>query len=923
MQFKDQVHYRRNLPDRLRAISQAHSQRPALSVGGETWLYEELFAAAQFQAIRMESGASKEAQQPIAILVGRTIASYVGALSCFLSGRAYLPLSPHHPPRRHAIAIESLKVTQLICDASSLPIVERIFKEKASLRERIKLTILGETKADYSLAIQVGERPAISDPQQLAYVLYTSGSTGEPKAVPVRNRNLLHYLDAASEALDIRANDKLSQTFELTFDLSVHDLLIAWTHGAHLIAASKEDLIDPADYIRRNGITCWFSVPTLAFQIKSQDRLLANSLPSLRWSLFCGEPLPLELARQWEIAAPNSRIENWYGPTEATIACTRFRIDGEATALHGPTDVAPIGYPLTGMSIRVVNEKLEEVPRGTEGELLLCGPQVCDGYLDNAARTSEAFVNVPFSDQVYYRSGDRVLQDESGLTWFLGRLDNQVKIRGFRVELGEIETAFRKILGSVNLLAFACQPPGKAGSTIVLAIESEEIDVSEALVKVREELPDFMIPAATFCLPTFPRTTSGKADRKQILENLYQRMSQNAEATVLPGELDEHSTTVLALIRRTNPHLPASCILKAPSLMEAGIDSLGFIDLTHEMERAFTLRITANQVSQLAQLSFSEFSAFFAQSAKHANKSRESQVDTQSVVLPSANAQHPKPDRGQSRWVNRVIQFVRRYPHWVSGRVSTHVPAIGSSGIFRGFSTEDYDRHTKRTDPPIASANLGFPAIDAHGIALICRYVQQQAQNWGAQFPLAIYELDPMLLSLVPPPADIDLQESHFSGLLIPVDYPSDTIGWHESAAGMPNLADRKPLASSTPQWLAARELQIMSTFRGEIGFDPRAVEAWLRGYEYLKSCSDEVVVFVHPLDAARFDRNMPGTGVMLNQLFKTIAELSSARVIDWKNFDISSEDFLDLNHVRGGFGSPKLTQQLVALIEGTINGVT
>ena len=176
---------------------------------------------------------------------------------------------------------------------------------------------------DIAAATPRSARP--SSDEAPAYLLFTSGSTGEPKGVTVTNANLCAYLDFVCPFFRYGPDDCHSQTFELTFDLSVHDMMCAWTTGGSLCPIVGADLLSPARIVKRDSITCWFSVPALGLIMERTRALRPDLLRSLRVSLFCGEPLPASLAQQWQQATPNSIVENLYGPTEATIAFTRYR----------------------------------------------------------------------------------------------------------------------------------------------------------------------------------------------------------------------------------------------------------------------------------------------------------------------------------------------------------------------------------------------------------------------------------------------------------------------------------------------------------------------------------------------------------------------------------------------------------------------
>ena len=291
-------------------------------------------------------------------------------------------------------------------------------------------------------------RQADPVPDDIAYLLFTSGSTGIPKGVMVADRNVVPFIDYMVERYGISERDRLSQMFDMTFDLSVFDMFVAWQKGACVCCPSQKTMIKPGGFIGEMELTLWFSVPSTAVFMKRLGMLKPGRYPTLRWSLFCGEPLPMESAVAWSQAAPNSILENLYGPTELTIACTLYRWDPDHSARECEMGLVPIGHPYPGMKVLVADGELNEVSAGGEGELLMNGPQMSLGYWRDPEKTAAAFVVPPGWREVFYRTGDRVRKPvEDGPLAHLGRTDFQIKVNGHRVELGEIEAVARQESG--------------------------------------------------------------------------------------------------------------------------------------------------------------------------------------------------------------------------------------------------------------------------------------------------------------------------------------------------------------------------------------------------------------------------------------------------------------------------------------------
>jgi amino acid adenylation domain-containing protein len=352
-----------------------------------------------------------------------------------------------------------------------------------------------------------------------AYLLFTSGSTGVPKGVAVSHANARAFLDAVAERYDFSADDRFSQTFNLTFDLSVFDMFAAWDCGACVCCPSDKSLLNPAEFIRSSEITVWFSVPSIALFMRRLRVLKPDSFPKLRWSLFCGEALPAAVAREWSEAAPSSIVENLYGPTEATIACTGYRWDSRRSPDEPELGLVPIGHPLGAMSTLVVRDDLREAQPGQAGELLLSGPQVVEGYWNDEEATSRAFVSI--DGRRYYRTGDRVRRPTAdGPLRYMGRFDNQIKVLGYRVELGEVEAAIRDETGVDAVVAVGWPPSQSGASGIAAFVADERVDPAALIAALARRLPDYMIPREVRLLPDLPVNANGKWDRGALIRLL-------------------------------------------------------------------------------------------------------------------------------------------------------------------------------------------------------------------------------------------------------------------------------------------------------------------------------------------------------------------------------------------------------------------
>ena len=348
--------------------------------------------------------------------------------------------------------------------------------------------------------------------------MFTSGSTGTPKGVMISHAGACHYIDVLVERYAITEHDRFSQTAELTFDNSVLDLFCAWERGACVCCPDRRTLIKPGSWLRERELTVWFSVPSTAIFMRRFKQLKPGSYPSLRWSLFAGEALPVELAAAWQEAAPNSTVENLYGPTEVTVDCLIHRFNARTTPAQAEQGTVPIGRPLPDMSARIVGDDLHEVAPGEVGELLVAGPQVALGYWRDPERTAEAFIVPPGCDAIHYRTGDQVRRpaNDDGEFTFLGRRDHQVQIFGERIELGEVEAALREASG-LDAVAALGWPTSAVGASGIEAFVGGDADAGAIRAAVASTLLGHMVPRRIHVLPELPLNANGKVDRGALV----------------------------------------------------------------------------------------------------------------------------------------------------------------------------------------------------------------------------------------------------------------------------------------------------------------------------------------------------------------------------------------------------------------------
>lgn len=516
----------------------------ALGVSGVTRTYGELEHTARVWAQGIHEVAVSRPER-VGLFAYRSEVSYCGAIASLLAGAAFVPLNPTFPPEKISSMIDQADLQALIVDKGSAPqlpsVLGRVTNPPPLLMpefdsphiEGVEVRVL-DRRALSKLPPR-GDLPPVV-PEDVAYLLFTSGSTGAPKGVPVTHGNVLHFMDFMTERYRIGPEDRFSQTFDQSFDLSVFDLFMAWNNGASVYSLATIDLLAPTKFINKSELTIWFSVPSLPAHMMRRNTLTDGSLPTLRWSLFCGEPLPRRTSEIWQAAAPNSIVENLYGPTELTIACFVHRWNPHTSPSLCQNDIVPIGVPYPGLAALIVDENLAPVSLGEIGELLVSGPQVTPGYWRDPRKTAERYIQPQIAGTEYrrfYRTGDRVRRIESGDYVYFGRTDHQVKVLGHRVELGEIESALRRIHGVEH--AVACGWPVVDGSAegIIAFVCGDSLDAAALIKELKRQIPPYAVPKKIFAVSEMPLNINGKVDRKALQERLPELESRQKSAVAL------------------------------------------------------------------------------------------------------------------------------------------------------------------------------------------------------------------------------------------------------------------------------------------------------------------------------------------------------------------------------------------------------
>jgi amino acid adenylation domain-containing protein len=516
---------------------QQKPERPALEIGAHKLTYAELNSRARRLAATILGGTANS--PVVAFMAHKSVEAYVAVLGILGAGKGYVPLQPGFPVERTIRMLALSGADMLVVAPEALGKVAEVLR---GIDRSIRVIPIGFTEPDKLraacgereiLEISSDERSADAAPSSIAYLLFTSGSTGLPKGVPIRHSNAMSYFSYMLDRYELTEEDRFSQTFDMTFDLSVHDMFLCWGAGACLCPLTHTALLAPARFIRDRKLTVWFSVPSVAMVMHRLRQLPPGAFPDLRISLFCGEALSASLAAAWQAAAPNSIVENLYGPTEATIAISHYRWSPGDEDRQFPNGVVPIGAIFQSQQGCIRGEDGQLAPHGQTGELCLGGSQLTEGYWNNPEQTAKAFITIPGSgEDRWYRTGDVARMSDDGILIYLGRIDNQVQVMGYRVELQEVEHALREAAGTEMAVAIPWPVEGGRADAIYGVCSGGGItDAQTVRQRCAGKLPNYMVPLDVFWIPDMPVNTNGKIDRLTVAKWVKETLSASQSRT--------------------------------------------------------------------------------------------------------------------------------------------------------------------------------------------------------------------------------------------------------------------------------------------------------------------------------------------------------------------------------------------------------
>ncbi|MGL4773788.1 MAG: D-alanine--poly(phosphoribitol) ligase subunit DltA [Clostridium sp.] len=488
-------------------------ERIALICNGEELSYRELEEVSEAIAVYLIEN-FKSDKTPIIVYGNKEnliMPCLIGALK---SGRAYIPVDISYPKER----------VQKIIDEVKGNVIFNFTEERFENIKELNPQHIEEVKEKFSGQTVVKEEWVKGD--ENAYVLFTSGSTGNPKGVQISPNNLDKFVDWISEYLNLDdAPGRIMNVAAYSFDLSVTSIYPGLIYGKTLYSIPKKTLENMKllfEELKRSELNIWVSTPSLANLCISNGEFTQNMIPTLDAMIFIGEVLPKTLCKELLYRFPLTRVINGYGPTEATVAVTIN--DMNYTHLEDEKSL-PIGYPLETSLVKVVDEEGREVKDGEKGEIVIVGPSVSKGYLNNDEMTQKVFYKEEYNGEVHnaYKTGDLGFYCNGNL-YYCGRKDFQIKLNGFRIEIEDIENNLNKVENIKNSAVVPVYKEDKLSHLTAFVTLKEESTLGNLKnsIMIKEKLgkliPSYMIPRNIKVIKEFPTNINGKIDRKKLVE---------------------------------------------------------------------------------------------------------------------------------------------------------------------------------------------------------------------------------------------------------------------------------------------------------------------------------------------------------------------------------------------------------------------
>jgi amino acid adenylation domain-containing protein len=551
-------------------------QALAVATPGRCLTYRELDDLSDRLAQRLRQLGSGPGSL-VAVTMGKGWEQVVAVLGALKAGVAYLPVDPDLP---------TVRFHELLTRAGCRHLLAQPHPAKA-LPPLPKGVEVVEVGADLGTVPPARPRPAEpGSSDDLAYVLFTSGSTGQPKGVMIEHRGAVNTVRDLNERFDVGPGDRILGLSSLGFDMSVYDMFGALTSGAAVVLPEPAQVRDPAAWIalmRQFGVTVWNSVPALLAMLVAWLEDTGCEVPTgLRLAFLGGDWIPLDLPDRARAFFEDLRMVNIGGATEASICSCFFVVDRVDPAWAS----IPYGRALSNQYWEILDRDLRPCSQGVPGDLYIGGVGLARGYLNDPVRTAEAFIRHPETGRRLYRTGDRGRWLPDGNIEFLGRTDHQVKVRGHRVELGEIEAHAQQHQAVRQAVAVAVGPSTNLDRIVLFVTAPGDLTESQLRDFLAQRLPAYLIPDRCGMLETLPLTGNGKVDRA-ALRQLARALNESAGSSEPVGETERRLATLWQAL------LPDSLVGRDSDFFAIGGNSLIATQLAGRIRREFGADVSA------------------------------------------------------------------------------------------------------------------------------------------------------------------------------------------------------------------------------------------------------------------------------------------------------------------------------------------
>jgi amino acid adenylation domain-containing protein len=581
-QLNDLAGPRRKLPDRrvhelFEEQVRAHPDAVAAVHADRQWTYRQLNSRAnQLARALLAQGLCHEGI--VAVVTERNLDWMAAVLAIFKAGGAYLPIEPHFPADRMARMLSRADCRLVLTQRGSTDTLDRALDSLTGVQTLYIDAAYQAGLADGDLGVGVA-------PDQLAYVYFTSGSTGEPKGVMCEHAGMLNHLYAKIHDLGIGEGQVVAQTAPQCFDISLWQLVSALLVGGRTLVVEQEAILDAKRFVDKivdGRVAVVQVVPSYLEVLLSYLAQHPRELPELRCVSVTGEALKKELVQRWFAAEPAIKLVNAYGLTETSDDTNHEIMDSVPDR-----ERVPLGGPINNVSVYVVDEHLSLVPLGAAGEIVFSGVCVGRGYINDPERTRRAFIADPHRDgHRLYRSGDYGRWLPGGKLEFLGRRDTQVKISGFRIEIGEIENTLLRLPGVRDAAVVVTGRADQSKRLVAFYSGQRPLEANLLRDQLNESLPEYMVPSAFHWRKSLVLTDNGKIDRKALV-------ALAGELDVAEQDLDGPSTATehwLAAAWAEVLGIPKDQIRRQDHFFDLGGTSLSALKLAIALDRAVSFR---------------------------------------------------------------------------------------------------------------------------------------------------------------------------------------------------------------------------------------------------------------------------------------------------------------------------------------------